>query len=784
MIRLAFGAALLASAATGAYAPALAAEGGLIRGGEHDGFTRIVLEIEPTTEWSLETGPDIATLRFPGRALDFGTGIAFDRIPRSRVRAITTGRAGNATTVALALGCDCRVTASFIGARYLALDVADRDFVAPAPPVAETPEARNRREAAAVATAEELLLRQIERAAGQGLVDLTPEEAATEAAAAAPQPAARPVASRTVPPAPLAPVNGGRSIRPAAPPGTTAEAASPPVPEQVPAAIRAPGGLIAALNDEDQIDAITVYDRDKPQRAATTGAVPDACLPDDRFAIDTWASPMPMADQLPTLRRRLIGEFDVPDPDVITALAQFYIRFGFGAEAEALLLGFGPAVPADERALLIDMARTVEGRPLPGDGPLSLATACPGRHGLWQTLAAGAPAFHGADQFAAVQEAFGDLPTDVRELVGPSLAARLIDEGQIDSARIIYETAIRPGEEPTAALTLVGARIAAADGQRAEAARTLAGLAQGETPTSLAALEAVVPLALELGIAPPDWLVTDLRAAALQQRGSDREAELRALLVAALAARNALPTAIAEARSAIADLPPEAARFEALAVRSLAAADPDTIGTSTYARTVLEAQDLIATAAARDPDRRVIADRLVALGLPQPALALVDPALAYGDRPARLTVARAEVGLARGNAARATLGPLAGPQATELRARAFALTGDYAGALATLSNRGLTADAAPYAWPSGDWTLARDAAPAESARWAMAAYMVSRSGEGPAPAPAEDPAALDATAAFLQPLPPLDRPSLAAARRLIATGPQVGDLIEGALAHD
>lgn len=782
--------------ATAAATAALAAEGGPIRGGEHDGFTRIVLEIEPTTEWSLETGEGAATLRFPGRALAFDTAQAFDRIPRTRVRAITTERAGNATTVALALDCDCRVSASFVGARWLALDVADRDAPLPAAPT-ESAAARDAREIAAVATAEELLMHQIERAAGQGLVDYIPAPGASGGdagadahAEAAAHPATEPVASRPV--APPAPVHGGGAPAPEAHPaprtaghGTGGHDAGPDEDTADAAAGESGTGpdeaaLVAALDAYEQIAAITVYDRDRP-RSAAAATVPEPCLPDELFDLAAWSSERSMGDQLPMLRRQLIGEFDIPNPAGVTDLARFYIRYGFGAEAEALLLSFRGATPPDETALLLDMARTVDGRPLPGGGPLSLAIVCPGNHGLWQALATGAPAFRDAGQFAAVQESFAQLPTDIRTLVGPGLAARLIDEGQLEPARIIYETAIRPGEPPTAALDLAGARLAIADGKREEAARTLVTLAAGEGPTALAALQELVPLAIDLRIPLPEWLVTDLRAAALQYRGSDREADLRALLVSALAASGALPTAITEARAAMHDLPADAPRFRALAVRSLAAADPDTLGASTYARTALEAQDLVATTAPRDPDRRVIADRLVALGLPAPALEMIDPALAFGDRPARLTVARAEVGLARGAAARAALGPLGGPEATDLRARAFALTGDYAEALTTLADRGLSAEAASYAWPSGDWTMARDTAVPDSARWAMASYMVTRTGAAPAPAPADDPAALDAAAAFQQPLPSLDRPTLAAARRLIATGPKVGTLIEDAL---
>ena len=133
MIRLALG-ALAAAAAL----PALAQEGGPIRSGEHDGFTRVVMIIEPTTEWSLETAPGEAVIFFPGRRLDFGTGEAFDRIGRTRVTAIQPAIEARGTRVRVGVGCDCRITASFVGARHLALDVGDRGVARPA--VAPTPE--------------------------------------------------------------------------------------------------------------------------------------------------------------------------------------------------------------------------------------------------------------------------------------------------------------------------------------------------------------------------------------------------------------------------------------------------------------------------------------------------------------------------------------------------------------------------------------------------------------------------------------------------------------------
>ena len=55
---------------------------------------------------------------------------------------------------------------------------------------------------------------------------------------------------------------------------------------------------------------------------------------------------------------------------------------------------------------------------------------------------------------------------------------------------------------------------------------------------------------------------------------------------------------------------------------------------------------------------------------------------------------------------------------------------------------------------------------------------------GPAPAPAADPAALPPDLAFREPVPDLSRPSLEAARRLLAVGPKVGGLVAEALGEE
>ena len=115
---------------------------------------------------------------------------------------------GAMTEIAVELGCDCRISTSFVGARYLALDIADRDAARRRAAVragSRDPAARAEREATAVATAEELLIRQIERAAGQGLVELALTAPDAARAAGAPRRSARPRAGSRAAPPPAAP---------------------------------------------------------------------------------------------------------------------------------------------------------------------------------------------------------------------------------------------------------------------------------------------------------------------------------------------------------------------------------------------------------------------------------------------------------------------------------------------------------------------------------------------------------------------------------------------------
>ncbi len=767
--------------------PALAQEGGPIRTGEHPDFTRVVLTVEPRTEWALETAPGRATLFFPRRQIDFGTEGVFARIPRTRITGIASEVTPSGTRVEVDVNCDCRISASFVGARFLALDVTDRtapvaaaSSLAPpdAPPEAsaeppETPDAaiaRRAREADAVASAEQVLLEQLSHAADQGLVAVDPGTA---------------LPTPTSGPDPLPEV--------AALPEPEPEPAPEPVPVEPPAARPQPRPALALPEPADptslaelaliqQIEAITVFDRDSAALRAVKPPrpVPETCVPDDRLAVGDWTNGRPLHAQTPEILGRIMGEFDRPDPRAVRDLARLYIRFGFGAEARNLLDAFDVAF--EDRELLADLARTVEGRPVSTDGPLAGDVPCDGAHGLWLALGGTAPVYQDPENFATVQEAFAAMPADLRGLLAPQLVTRLLEAGHPAEARLVEVTAARPGTAPSADLRLAEAQLLAAEGYLLEATTALTVLAESSAHNALDALAVLARLAIDNNFRLPDRLLTDLRGAVQQQRGSDREPLLRGLLVETLARRGDLAAAVAEVRIARTRLPDEATTFAALGQDVLAKAEPDKVGTGTYAETVLASTDLLAASPDGDAARALIADRLIGVGLPNAALTLLAPPLSRGDGESRILAARAHLALDDAEAARIALDGLPGFEALTLRAAALARSGDPEAAMALLENAGAEAAAEPYAWTAGAWERVRETG-ADPERIAMAAFMATRAAPPVTPAPL-DLDSLTPETAFEAPLPALDRPSLAASRSLLAAGREVTAFLGGVLEEE
>ncbi len=798
-------------------APAGAVEGGNIRGGEHEGFSRIVMEIDPATEWSLETIDGRATIFFPGKSITYTTGNTFDMLPRDRIADVRTGIVEAGTVISVDLGCDdCRVSTSFVGARYLALDVSDADRksafdlpdldaeeedapvetaevsgtpdvppglpLAPEQPVIplvdltppnaepipledrpavvadapETDEERDERETQVVSSAEQTLIEQIERAARQGLITL--EEADDGISDTSLEQARPQFADTTPPPRPVAP-----------------EASLPPT---VPMALQKPGSrpndILSTMLDSGQIQATTVFERESALHAQRLReeASPATCIPDFRLDIAYWSDGSPLFDQVPVMMNEILGEFDEPDPVVVTELAQLYIHFGFGAEAINVLESFDSQ--ARDRALLIEMAKLVDGKRVSPYGPLGRKEPCPGRHGMWLALGGVAPTYHSESHFESVENAFGDLPSSLRLMLGPKLIENLLIAGQPDPARRIYDIIVRSGSEESQEVKIAKAMLDADDGHARDAVQALSSMYESNAGDPVEVLGNMVDIALEANYPVPDRTITDMRGAALEHRGTEREVAIRALLAQALAARNELIPAVTELTEANADLrnPPE---IEEAAAHIFANADPEKVGPANFAKVALGLDDLLSRRPENDAARINVARHLLDMSLPNAAVDVLDPAMGRNDE-ARILMARAHLNQGNYGSARKTIEGDESQQAAEVRARSWAMEGQFDRATEILEDADLSAEAASLAWQAGDWVTVTETETDEQ-RSTMAKYMAASDGLVEQPPLTEDPSELSPPQAFLEPLPQLDSPSIDATRRLLATGNQLDDFV-------
>lgn len=394
---------------------ALAVEA-VVRSGEHGSFTRLVIDLPAASGWDLEQNGKQALLRIARGVTGFDLSQVFSRIDQSRLKGLRKG--DQKGELQLDLACDCSVRAFLVGNNMLVIDIAaaadqpavarenpnsvenrlsfgsyvrkgqsvdlplflpdvDKAAAQPVPRSVLSPQI-DVQTTKAIQAAEDRLLRQIGRAATQGLLNpsLTP---------VGPKPAVQ----TDVPHDKLKP----------APQLIGPEVANEVVP------LRAITSRDSALRDHLRLDG--------------HGPADALCLPDAEFAIDEWGS-TDFAKGLAQWRSRLYGEFDRVDAEAAIGMARHYLHFGFGAEARRSL-----ALQDKPYPVLSILSHIVDGDRVYDAGPFLAQGPCDGAVALWAVLAL--PDKEGRidiDEQAVVRH-FNGLPAHLRDRLGPELARRL-----------------------------------------------------------------------------------------------------------------------------------------------------------------------------------------------------------------------------------------------------------------------------------------------------------------------------------------------------------------------
>ncbi|MDB5659327.1 MAG: hypothetical protein JWS10_1942 [Cypionkella sp.] len=484
----------------------------LVKTGEHDGFTRLVLEYRGAVDWQLGRSDDGYDLAIAKATPSYDLTEAFKLIGTSRLAGISTDpENGN---LHLSIACACYAIPFEFRPGIVVIDL--RDGTPPKGSSFEHPLTQT----LAPKTAAKLTTTPWSATSGYNWT----VEAVTQ-------------------------LRGNRLIQ--SPPADTAlqplrntllhqlsRGAAEGVVEM--AKLR-PGSGPILTRPNDSFDSARVGLGELPGVAVSNGlsdhqnigAQGQRCIESQRLDVASWGDGTPVLAQMAMSNSSLIGEFDKPDAAALQRAVQFRLSIGFGVEALQLLQAF-PTDLAD-RAIWKSMAKLVDGRPDLGSVFLG-QQSCDTSAALWAVLAQ--PDLR-PDQYAntdAAFLAFSALPIGLRRDLGPTLADRFIAIGADRTATRVRDAILRApgGAGPDATLLTATLDMRTGDPAAAEAVlqRMISDPGPGTPDAIVALVEARV--AQDLPVAPD--MVAAVQAIVREQIGAGAEpAALRALLLATAA---------------------------------------------------------------------------------------------------------------------------------------------------------------------------------------------------------------------------------------------------------
>ncbi|MDR0807837.1 MAG: hypothetical protein LBE86_01690 [Gemmobacter sp.] len=492
--------------------PSLAgAQTAVVRSGEHDNFSRLVVNLPSPSPWQFGRIADGYELRIDRPDLSFDLGQVFTRIPRTRLAAVAPvpGR----SALAISFACACHAVAFEFRPGILVVDL--RSGLPDADSAFETP-----LDTMSAAGSEPAIGPQMRR---YDWLDLK------SVAAESPSSADRDISGMR-----MALAEG---ISAAASEGVLDIAGPKPPVDVSPAATGIPLQIRLAQGD---IAAIRLW------ADGSEAPLPEpGCLGDEVLAIGQWGDEEPAAEQLAFAHGNLLGEFDRPKPAHVVLGARRYLHLGFGREAAQLVSVFAP--DDEEAPLIMSMAAVLDGE-APEQDLFAGMENCDSAAALWAVLAR--PALRSGEKInaGAVVRSFSMLPQHLRLYLVKPLAERLLQQGDLEASARIESSVQRIGATYGAAGDLVGAKLHIAFDQREEAGRLLERLSAEAGELEPEAVIELVRMAAEDGEEPPAARLLDLEAMVQEYRGTPLEVEARDALALGLAASGAFDRALALAR--------------------------------------------------------------------------------------------------------------------------------------------------------------------------------------------------------------------------------------------
>ncbi len=413
---------------TGASAQALT-----VRSGEHEGYTRLVVQVPSGTSWVLDQIQNGARLNVGIDNATFNTASVFDRLSDNRLRSLQQAKPGEA--LEMTFGCDCVATAFLHRQTMVVIDITPGE-VAPSIDTAKPKALPKTVSSPAIQPlpadipATEMVL---------PLLQLSQRNFEEQLASRILQSADREVVDLEL-------AGVGRRESTSFGPLRSSEKLVPNL------------RLSSVLDDVPGLANLAIPQIDtKPE-----------CITDSELGFETWSGARTISEDVAALRVGLFQEFDRVDQMHAMDLAKLYTYFGFGVEAHQALSLLSETTVEQRRVLAI--ASAMDGLPAPTPNPLEGQQRCDSAAALWALLSEGK--LQSDAHVKAIERSFGRLPWHLRQHLGPDIAEMFVSAGQLEASRRILRAVERVLEDDPADVTFAQAKIADAAGD-ADTAETL-----------------------------------------------------------------------------------------------------------------------------------------------------------------------------------------------------------------------------------------------------------------------------------------------------------------------
>jgi hypothetical protein len=667
--------------------------------GEHEDFTRLVVELPQADGWTVGRTPmGYAFATNAASPPGFDLSRVWDRIPRTRLQALRSDP--ETGVLQLTLACPCHVFPFEYRPGMVVLDIKD----GPPPPGSSFETAFSGFvDPGLLAAAEEASL---PRNRAQSQADALPAtydwlarpgaETTTRASEAAALPMLRGALSlQPLRDELLEQISRGATI------GVVDMALPGPAPD-------APENTDEILPWTQirigEMPGMIVGENRPPEGMTAEGG---SCIPDATLNLADWGLDRPAIDLLSEARSGLYGEFDRVDAEAVLQSVRLHLYLGFGAEAAQIATLMEGGTVSDDLRIYVSMARLIDGETDPLT-PFVGMLACDGAAALWSALAQDRLPPGPQVNVAAIVRSFVALPPHLRRQLGPGLAEKLLQRGDADFARIVRDAIQRSPDSTVAEVALLDAK-AELQADRNDSARDFAQTSVAEGNPSVEALLALVEAHFRDAEPLSPETATALMAFQREVATGPEAPALHRALVLALALSDQTPAAFAAVKETGLDVP------DLWQVAGQRASDDDFLRQAVLAPNQPPPSVKAEVAL-------TVATRLVGLGFPDAAMAWLGPVTETDPDPARRVAAQAE--LLRGDA-RATLellGELDAPADQALRARALVQLGRIEPARLAYEAAGLPEEAARLLPWEADWTRLQDEG---SALWSVAASVAT-----------------------------------------------------------